>query len=140
MLQFLAENKDFHYNSSTPLAKISWSKLSSVQTDAKKDNKKMLYFFFRQYDDACCNMMRYPFDDYNQKKIIEKNFATAIVYDRSTPTIKNPQHITALINKYEVKSFPSLVSVDPKTGKFVKLGGTSDRNEIDDFLKKEVKE
>ncbi len=142
MLNFLSENKNFHYNnysySGNTLASHNWSKLSEVEAKAKKEDKKVLYFFYRQFDDSCLNMMRYPFDDFNQKKLIQKNFASAIVLERSSPTAKNPQFVTDLVNKFDVLSYPTLVSLDPKTGKFNKLGGTYNRNEIDDFIKKEI--
>ena len=82
--------------------------------------------------------MRYPFDDYEKKKLLDKHFACAIVLDRTTPAVKNPKYISELVKKYKVQSYPTLVSVDLKTGKFEKLGGTCNRSEIDDFLKKET--
>lgn len=137
VLNFLAENKHYYYNYNTSIAKHNWCKLSEVEDRAKKENKKVLYFFYQQYNDTCYNMMRYPFDDYDKKKLLDRHFACAIVLDRTTPVVKNPKYVDDLIKKYEVQSYPSLVSVDLKTGKFDKLGGTSNRSEIDDFLKKE---
>lgn len=137
VLNFLAENKHYYYNYNTSIAKHNWCKLSEVEDRAKKENKKVLYFFYQQYNDTCYNMMRYPFDDYDKKKLLDRHFACAIVLDRTTPVVKNPKYVDDLVKKYEVQSYPSLVSVDLKTGKFDKLGGTSNRSEIDDFLKKE---
>jgi len=137
VLNFLAENKHYNYGYNTTIAKHDWNKLSEVEAKAKKDNKKILYFFYRQYDDTCYNVMRYPFDDYDKKKLLDKNFACSIVLDRTSPVAKNPKYVSELVTKYEVQSYPSLVSVDIKTGKFEKLGGTCNRSEIDDFLKKE---
>lgn len=143
MLQFLSENKFSQYHSNMyydgfSLAKHHWAKLQDAPATATKENKKVLYFFFRHFDDGCTNMMRYPFDDYNQRKVIDKHFVSTIVLERSSPSAKNPKHVSDLLAKYEVKSFPTLVSLDPKSGKFTKLGGTYNRNEIDDFLKKEI--
>lgn len=143
VLNFLAENKHYasnhnDYFNNNPISKYNWFKLSEVETKAKTEDKKVMYFFYQRYNDTCYNVMRYPFDDYEKKKLLDKHFACAIVLDRTTPAVKNPKYISELVKKYKVQSYPTLVSVDLKTGKFEKLGGTCNRSEIDDFLKKET--
>lgn len=140
VLNFLAENKHYNYGGNNSLlSKHNWCRLSEVEAKAKTDKKKILYFFYQQYDDNCYNVMRYPFDDYDKKKLLDKHFACSIVLDRTSPVAKNPKYVNELVKKYEVKSYPTLVSVDANTGKFEKLGGTCNRSEIDEFLKKESK-
>ncbi|MCW5822825.1 MAG: hypothetical protein KIT34_08465 [Cyanobacteria bacterium TGS_CYA1] len=137
VLVFLAENKNYNSSYNVSIAKHDWCKLADVEAKAKKENKKILYFFYQQYNDTCYNVMQYPFNDYDKKKLLDKHFACSIVMERATPVTKNPVYVDKLVKKYEVQSYPSLVSVDPNTGKFEKLGGTCNRSEIDDFLKKE---
>ncbi|TPW04776.1 MAG: Thioredoxin [bacterium] len=116
---------------------VNWVKPDSADSLAVARGKPILYDFAAEWCGPCKKMTKDVFADSATAHWINDSFVPARVMDRSVEDGKNSPYVTTLIEKYRIRSFPTLV-VAQSGRKPVILAGYPGKDETNRLLRSAI--
>jgi thiol:disulfide interchange protein len=113
--------------------RVAW--ISLEQAKASASNKTVLYQFTAAWCAPCRAMQREVFGDAGSAAFISEQFLPVRVIDRSREDGQNPAAVDSLERLFQVQSFPTLVVVEPASGRHYSAVGYQDKGKTLRFLR-----
>ena len=102
---------------------VMWRPIGTGENEAAMREGLVLYCFTSPSDRACHAMSNEVFAEDRIASTIERLYVPVKVVDMKKETHQNLPEVEALERHFSVKTFPTLVAADPKSGKFEHLEG-----------------
>jgi thioredoxin-related protein len=102
---------------------VMWRPITTGENEAALREGLVLYFFTSPSEKACRAMSNEMFAEERVASTIERLYVPVKVVDMKKETHQNLPEVEALERHFAVRTFPTLVAADPKSGKFEHLEG-----------------
>ncbi|MBI5169754.1 MAG: thioredoxin family protein [Candidatus Eisenbacteria bacterium] len=102
---------------------LGWVEIAQATNVAKQTGKPVMYDFSADWCQPCQMLKREVFDNPVHAKALEASIVPVKVIDRVQEQGQNPPDIAELQQRFAVDGFPTLVVVDPASGRSVKTVG-----------------
>lgn len=102
---------------------MAWVEIAQATSVAKQTGKPILYDFSADWCQPCQMLKREVFENPVHAKAIAESVVPVKVIDRYQELGQNPPDIAELQQRFGVDGFPTLVVVDPASGRAVQTVG-----------------
>lgn len=108
---------------------VHWRSESEALAEAQRTGKAVMYEFSAEWCGPCQQLAKTVFTDEHSVRSIETAVVPVHVVDRAQEEGRNPPEIDALQKRFAVDGFPTLVVLDPASGRVQQTSGYGgDRN------------
>lgn len=108
---------------------MKWVPIAQAEAQAKQTGKPVMYDFSAEWCAPCNMLKREVFENAALAKELNDTVVPVKVIDRYQEEGRNPPDIAELQQRYAVDGFPTLVVVDPASGRKVQAVGFMGANE-----------
>ena len=102
---------------------MSWYAMNDALQESRRTGKPMLIDFNADWCPPCQAMKHEAFEDPAIARAVEAAVVPVSIVDRYREEGANPPEIQELQRRFGIDAFPTLVVIEPSTGKFVKHAG-----------------
>ncbi len=115
--------------------KMAWTSDAEAKAEAKKTGKLILYDFKADWCGPCKMLDKQVFSIPKNADWINTEFLPVEVIDRRVEQGRNTFGIEFLQDRYKIDGFPTLIVLNPKSGKFEKTAGFAGEAYTLEFLR-----
>ena len=102
---------------------VNWRLPDAGESEAKQKSSLLLYFFSSPSEPQCRAITNDVFADERIAHTIEQQYVPVKVVDLRKDAGRNFEGVDALEQRFGVRTFPTLVAFDPRSGHFERLEG-----------------
>lgn len=115
-----------------PAAKelVEWQPLAGAEAAARALNKPILYDFSAEWCGPCKLMSAEVFADAKSAEQINTRFVPVRVVDRTQEDGRNVPEVRALLDRFNIDAFPTIVVYSPVTGRRESMTGYGGRDRM----------
>ncbi len=108
---------------------VNWVPIAAAEAQAKETGKPVMYDFSAEWCAPCNMLKREVFENPALANELNGTVVPVKVIDRAQEEGRNPPEIAELQQRYAIDGFPTLVVVDPASGRKVQAVGFMGANE-----------
>ncbi len=102
---------------------VRWMRLSEAMDESRRTGKPILFDFNADWCPPCQRLKHEAFEDPAIARTIEACVSPVSIVDRKREQGQNPAAIQELQDRFKIEAFPTLIVINPQTGKAVRVEG-----------------
>jgi thiol:disulfide interchange protein len=114
------------YYRSAATSPVAWRPIEVAEQESRATGRPILYEFSAEWCAPCKRLEAEFFADPDVAAFVNRTYVPVQVIDRSEEEGRNAPVVEAMMDRYEVRAFPTLVVTDP----FVRIEGFPGRTEV----------